>query len=112
MAQSEYLGVKVPVQNNFVEWARNAAAVINAIILGKTNNTGQFTCTANVASTTITISGGRITDNSTIHLMPTTANAQAATAWVSDVDAENNQFTVTHNNTATTDRIFKFTHHG
>ena len=58
------------------DWLSKIANVLNRALVGKLNNTGTVTLTANAASTTLTNS--RIGANSVIILMPTTANAVAA----------------------------------
>lgn len=109
----EFIGLKIPIVNNFTNWAREATAIINNIMLGKTNNTGTFTLTANATSTTITLASGRLTPDSVIHWTAKTANAAGALSGMYySVDAANNTFTVTHANTAAVDKTFSYTHVG
>lgn len=111
MAISEYPGLKIPILQNLVEWGRGVANVVNGIMLGKTNNTGELTLTANVGSTTITVASGKVSLGTKVFLSPTTANAATeygAGTWRYSVDPDNNQFTITHVNNAQTDRTFGY----
>jgi len=82
---------------------------LRQIMDGKTNNTGSFTVTANQATTAVT--DFRVGADSVIAMMPTTANA--ATEWASGnmyvSSAGKQTFTVTHTNSATASRTFKYT---
>lgn len=85
---------------------------INQINLGNIENTGSVTLTANTTSTTV--SNSRVSANSYISFMPTTANASAeigaGTMYVSS--RNKGEFTITHANNAQTDRTFKYNHVG
>ena len=83
---------------------QDAARVINSLLLGKTNNVTSVTLTENSATTTIT--DPRLTYASFIGLMPTTANAAAATANVYVSARGDGTATLTHTNNAQTDRAF------
>lgn len=78
--------------------------VVNNILLGKMNNTLAVTLTANATSTVV--SDPRINTTSVFLFDPRTANARAAvlSMYVSSVASDT--MTITHTNTATTDRTF------
>jgi len=79
---------------------------LEGALKGRTRNQGTLTLTANV--TTTVVDNPLYESHQTIVLMPTTANAATAiaTTYVSARTAK--QFTLTHANTATTDRIFEY----
>lgn len=83
------------------------ADAINAVLQGKTNNTGTVTLTANQATTTL--NDMKIGINSVISFMPTTANAAAelVTLYVSSRGYKT--ATITHANNAQIDRTFIYT---
>lgn len=85
---------------------RAIALVLNNVIQGKLNNTGSFTITANVATTTL--SDARIGANSTILLMATTANAAGALATTYFSGFGDGSCTVNHANNAQVDRTFRY----
>lgn len=85
---------------------RQIAVVVNNLLSGKMNNTGDLTITANAATTTLT--NPRIGANSTILLMPTTANAAAALGGIYFTAFDKGSCTVNHANNAQTDRTFKY----
>ena len=70
--------------------------------------TGTVTLTANAASTTLT--DDRISFDSYVGLLPTTSNAAAAlaTTYIPETGRKNGSVTITHSNTATTDRTFRY----
>ena len=92
------------------EHRRKIAQVVNNINQGKMNAVTTVTLTANAASTTL--QDARITQNSFIGFMPTTANAVAAFSglYVSNRMASNGlapgTATIVHANNAQTDRTF------
>ena len=92
-----------------LSWLRKAATIINNLLLGHLNAVGTFTLTA--ATTTTTVVDLRVTPDSAICWMPTTANAAAEIAaggmYVATKTA-GASFTVTHANNAQTDRIFAY----
>jgi uncharacterized membrane protein len=98
--------------NNPLEWLRQTEPVVNGLMQGKSNNYGTVTLTANAASTTVQETEGRISINSVILFMPTTANAATEYAggsfYVSSTDIENKTFTITHANNAQADRSFRY----
>lgn len=95
---------------NDVEHRRRLARAINSLLQGKLNSVTTVTLTAGAATTTLT--DARITTNSFIGFMPTTANAAAALAnlYVSNRMTSNGNVagnaTLTHANNAQTDRTF------
>lgn len=95
---------------DFKHWLRDAAMIINDLGHGHSNNSGMFTLTANVASSTMT--DDRIGFNSAIILIPTTANAAAelgaGTLYISETGRVNGSVVITHANNAQTDRAFRF----
>ena len=84
-------------------------AVINQLTQGKMNCVGTVTLTANVASTTV--SDPRVTAQSVILFMPTTANAAAeigaGTMYVG-TRTQATSFVITHANNAQVDRTFAY----
>lgn len=102
------------VRENAVDepWYRDLAGVTNAIIQGRTNNTGSLTLTANTATSTVTEAPLRLSTNSVILLSPKTANAAtefgSGNLYVSNIDVNAKTFTITHTNAATTDRDFDY----
>lgn len=92
------------------EHRRRLARSINSVLQGKLNAVSTVTLTANSATTTLT--DDRITPNSFIGFMPTTANAAAALTnlYVSNRISTNGttigNATLTHANNAQTDRTF------
>jgi hypothetical protein len=85
---------------------------INQINLGNLNNAATVTLTANAATTTVTNS--RVSGNSFISFMPTTANAATElAAGTMRVSSRNKgEFVITHANNAQTDRTFSYIHVG
>lgn len=94
---------------NTAEWIRTLAFAINAMLLGRSNNTGSVTLTAGATSTTV--SDRRVHAESVIHHMPTTATAGGSISmYVSSVGKQT--FTITHAEQASTTRVFKYSIHG
>ncbi len=89
------------------ETPRDVAEVVNNIMDGKTNNTGEFT--AGVSASTTVVADLRVGDDSVITLMPT-ASASAAEVASTYVSAQtaNQGFTVTHPNNATPNRTYRY----
>lgn len=94
---------------NWQEWLLKVSRAANDMRSGKMNTGGTFTLTASVASTTLTDS--RISVDSTVVLVPTTANAAAelgnGTLYMSESGRVNGSIVVTHANNAQTDRTFR-----
>lgn len=78
---------------------------VNGAIAGKLNAVTTVTLTAN--ATTTTLIDKRITGDSFIGLFPLTANAAAATTSLYESAQDAGTATLTHNNTAATDRTFR-----
>ncbi len=93
-------------------WLTQIAYAVNGLLNGRSNNTGEFTLTLNSSTTVVSLSDDRINNNTIILLVPLTANAAtefgAGSLYISSKDPQNNQFTVTHVNSATTGRKFGF----
>lgn len=85
---------------------------IQQLAAGRSNAVGSVTLTTGAATTTVTDSN--CSSSSVPLLTPTTANAAAevgnGTMYVSAVT--NGSFTITHANSATTGRTFKYALHG
>lgn len=85
---------------------------LQQLAAGRSNAYGTFTCTPNQATTVVT--DANVSAESRILPMATTANAAAemgaGTLYIGTV--ANGTFTVTHANSATTGRIFKYAVHG
>jgi hypothetical protein len=85
---------------------------IQQLAAGRSNSVGTVTLTTSVATTTVTDSN--CSSGSVPILVPTTANAAAevgnGTMYISAV--ANGSFTITHANSATTGRTFKYALHG
>jgi hypothetical protein len=84
------------------------ALAIQQIAAGRSNAVGTFTCTQNQATTTVT--DANCASGSTVLYMPTTANASAevgaGTIYIGTVS--NGSFVVTHANSATANRTFRY----
>ena len=96
---------------NDVEHRRKLARGINTLLKGKMNAVTSITLQPNSATTTLT--DERITSNSFIGFMPTSASAAIAnpTIWVSgrkpaDLVGTKGTATINHANTADTDKTF------
>lgn len=89
------------------EWLLKVSRRVNEIMKGRLNTGGLITLAANVTTTTIT--DDRISIDSTVVLVPTTANAATAlaTTYASETGRVNGSLVLTHANTATTDRTFR-----
>lgn len=102
------VGVPSTVEKDLARFA----LAIQQLAAGRSNAYGTFTMTQNAASTTVT--DRNVSENSVIFLMPTTANAAtefgAGTWYIGTVS--NGSFVVTHVNSATASRTFKYAIHG
>lgn len=103
----------IPYQPPFVPpnaepWVWRLFDVVRGVLGGKLNATGSVTLTDSVASTDII--DPRISIESVILFMPTTANAATeAAAGGMYVSAQlNGSATVTHSNGPSTDRTFRY----
>lgn len=96
----EYLG-------KLADYVRSVGEVANQVRQGKINGTGTVTLTAN--ATTTTLSDKRIGINSKVFLFPTTATAATEFGAGSlRIAAANESATITHANTADTDKTFNY----
>ena len=95
-----------PSAENLQRWAQIVAVVVNRLLLGKLNCTGDVTLTA--SSTTTTLTDARITASSVICFMPTTENAAYAHTTLRVTDRANGSATLTHASDPTTDRTFGY----
>lgn len=91
------------------EWLLKLSRAVNGLLRGETNTGGLATLGAGVATTTIT--DDRISFESTVVLVPTTANAAAelgnGTLYMLESGRVNGSIAITHANNAQTDRIFR-----
>lgn len=91
------------------EWLLKVSRRSNEMLRGRMNTGGLFTLTASVASSTMT--DDRISVDSTVVLVPTTANAAAelgnGTLYMSETGRVNGSIVVTHANNAQADRTFR-----
>lgn len=88
---------------------RRKVSLLHQLSQGKMNCVGTVTLGANVASTTV--SDPRVTAQSVILLMPTTANAgteYGAGAWRIGTRTQGVSFVITHANNAQADRTFAY----
>lgn len=101
-----------PSYKSTEEALRQIVERVNAVIQGRSNAVGTFTCTVSQATTTVTDS--RVATDSTITMTATHANSAAevgnGTIYISTVS--NGSFVVTHANSATTDRDFMYSIQG
>lgn len=86
------------------EHRRRLARLGNNLLQGKTNNVIQVTLAANVTTTTVT--DKRIGGYTGLFFSPLTANAAGAFSSLYVSAQQNGSATLTHANTATTDRTF------
>ena len=82
------------------------ASAVNALIAGKLDVVGSFTLAANATSTTV--SDNKFESNMAVVWVPTTANAAGAVGGLYLSGRSQGSFTLTHANTATTDRTFLY----
>lgn len=93
---------------------RQIIRVVKNIMQGRTNNTYSCTLTPNAVSTVVSVAKGDIGQNSLVVFVPTTVSAAtefgAGKLYVSarDILADPPTFTITHANTADTDKTFSF----
>ncbi len=82
------------------------ASAVNALIAGKLDVARSFTLAANATSTTV--SDNKFESNMAVVWVPTTANAAGAVGGLYLSGRSQGSFTLTHANTATTDRTFLY----
>lgn len=100
------LNVSVDDVESVVRFSQLTADKINGILQGRTNNQFDGTLTANAASTTF--SDVRIGFDSAVLFVPTTASAAAELGHMYQSSTSNKSVTFTHQNTADTDKTFRF----
>lgn len=89
-------------------WIRRVVGVVNSILQGKTNNTGQVTLRQN--NTTTTVTDARASINSVINLTPVTADSALLDSLGWWISAKNNgSFTITHASQNLSDLTFDYT---
>ena len=107
MTIRSFLHLPPPPSDNY---GRRMHEVIGQMRSGKLEVVGEFTLTANVASTVL--NDVRISPQSVIVWHPRTANAAAemanGTMYITDANMANASATVTHANNAQTDRSFRY----
>ena len=91
--------------NNEVEHRRRLALGVNKALSGKLNVVTTVTLTA--AATTTTLTDARLTPQSVISFMPTTANAAAGITALYVTNLTNGSATLNHANNAQADRIYQ-----
>ena len=101
--QKGYQGVQEVIADE-KEHRRQIARLANSLLQGKTNNVVQVTLTPSATTTTLT--DKRIGANTGVFFSPLTANAAAALSGLYVSAQTNGSATLTHANTATTDRTF------
>lgn len=101
-------GVSIPVyepdedahRKRIGEWAKE-------VMKGKLNDVGSVTLAT--GTTTTTVQDSRVGVNSFIGMMATTANAASAAALGSlFITTTDSAFTITHNNSASADKTFRY----
>ena len=95
------------VRLSFAATLRDIVNVVNRIISGGLDVTGDVTLTAN--TTTTTVQDRRISKDAVLILTPTTSNAAAAlgTTYLS-TRTPGASFVLTHANNAQSDKTFKY----
>lgn len=107
MSSTAQAGVSVPTfQPDEIRHRRNIASWSQWVNQGHLQNTGSVTLAANAASTVVV--EDRCGAMTFLGFMPLTANALSAgpTVWVSSQSAGG--FTITHANTASVDKSFRY----
>ena len=86
---------------------REVSEIVNNLVEGKSNNTGEITLAAGGATST-TINDERIGYNSVMLLMPTTANAASiiASTYISATNKGN--AVITHSANILTDKTYRY----
>ena len=81
-------------------------SVIEGLVRGENNAAGEFTLDASVDSTVVV--DLQVHPNTRPSPTPLTSTAAAATWWIPLTTILEGQFTVKHNSTADTDRVFSY----
>lgn len=95
-----------PDYYNEAQHRRLLANTVNSLLGGKVNSTGTVTLTQSNTSTTLT--DANIGANSIILFMPTTATAATAMTALYVSSRGDGSATLTHDNTADSDRTFGY----
>ena len=96
-----FLQANSQLNENFL---KKIVLVVNLLMNGKVNNTGELTLSASTTSTVV--QNGLVNVNSVI--IPVAYSATAASATGVRTVAGDKQFTIYHNNTADLDRVFRY----
>ena len=86
---------------------RVISEIVNNLVEGKSNNTGEITLNVDSATTT-TINDGRIGYNSVILLMPKTANAASVATSTHISATAKGSATITHAANTLNDKTYRF----
>lgn len=112
MTISVYPGLPPYSGADIKDWLLRATPVLNGVLNGKTNNTGDVTLNTSTSTTTVVTARGRLGPNTVILFQPLTSHAavevSTGTMFVSTIDADNNKFMITNAVNAQADRTFKF----
>jgi hypothetical protein len=109
--------ISVPeTMTDMPSWVKIIAAKVNQILRGRTNNAEEVTLTANSATTSVTVAIGVFGDKTAFLFDATTPTAATAlgsgSMYVSARDPSLGTYTITHPNTADTDKIFRVAYVG
>lgn len=99
-----FLPANSQLNDNFL---KKIVLVVNLLMSGKLNNTGDFTLTASATSTVVT--NNLVNTNSVVFPIPTSASA--ALDWSSGsmyITTSDKEFTVFHDSDTATTRTFKY----
>lgn len=88
------------------EATEELATILDSTIQGKLDNQDSVTLTTGSATTTVT--DPRVSIDSVVFFMPTTANAATELTSLYVTGVTNGSFTINHNNSATADRTYKY----
>lgn len=104
--------VQVPPLNNpnISQQVLILAQTLIEMLKGRDNSVSSFTLAAN--ATTTTVEDNLFNSDMTPNWTPTTANAAGAMTNLYVSARTNGSFTLTHSNTATTDRTFLYSRRG
>ncbi len=101
LAPRSYPGITYPTGTNDAEWMQRAYVLLNEILRGKQNVTGEVTLNSGAISTTV--SDDRCNPTSVILVMPTTTTGSVALSQWGVLTRTNGSFTIRHNSTSTSD---------
>jgi hypothetical protein len=106
MTASSRLNLLRPNEQVDATYTSRVFDTTEALLNGRSRNRGTLTLTANVTSTDV--KDARFQSSQSVVLCPMTANAATAVATTYVSARTTGQFTLTHANTATTDRTFEY----